>query len=113
MLKLKEFIKRLFLLSCCLLLAAPHLFANKLELETLAEKESYSIGYMVGQSMKTDGVEVDFEKFDQGMQDAIGMETPPLGQQEMKKLIVDLKKRSRDAKMLKIQEQIVKNAQEA
>ena len=113
MLKLKEFIKRLFLLSCCLLLATPHLFADKLEMETLAEKESYSIGYMVGQSMKTDGVEVDFEKFDQGMQDAIGMETPPLGQQEMKKLIVDLKKRARDAKMLKIQEQIVKNAQEA
>jgi len=50
---------RLFIFSCFLLLAAPHLFAAESApaLETQKDKESYSIGYQVGVSMKTDGKE--------------------------------------------------------
>jgi FKBP-type peptidyl-prolyl cis-trans isomerase FklB len=95
------------------LVATPSLFADELAPETQNEKESYSIGYQVGVSMKTDGVEVDFEKLVQGLQDAINEKAPRLSTKEMRKLIVDLKKRARDARMRKIQELIVKNAQES
>jgi FKBP-type peptidyl-prolyl cis-trans isomerase FklB len=106
---------RLFIFSCFLLLAAPHLFAAETDsaLKTQNEKESYSIGYQVGVSMNTDGVEVDFDKLIQGLQDAVDAKTPRLDQAEMRKLIVDLKKRSRAAQMRKIQEAIVKNAKES
>ena len=106
---------KMFILLCFLLFAAPHLFAAEPApaLETQTEKESYSIGYQVGLSMKTDGVEVDFERLVQGLQDAIDAKEPRLSTEEMRKLIVDLKKRSRDARMRKIQEQIVANAAES
>jgi FKBP-type peptidyl-prolyl cis-trans isomerase FklB len=103
----------MFILLCFLLFAAPHLFAAEPAPQTQNEKESYSIGYQVGLSMKTDGVEVDFDRLVQGLQDAIDAKEPRLGTEEMRKLIVDLKKRSRDARMRKIQEQIVANAAES
>ena len=61
-----------------LVLATPYLFAAESTpaLETQKEKESYSIGYQVGRSMKTDGVEVDFEKLVQGLQDAVNEKEP-------------------------------------
>ena len=106
---------KLFMLLCFILLATPYLFAAEPApaLETQNEKESYSIGYQVGLSMKTDGVEVDFERLVQGLQDAINAKEPLLSTEEMKKLIVDLKKKAREAQMRKIQEQIVKNAEES
>jgi FKBP-type peptidyl-prolyl cis-trans isomerase FklB len=98
-----------------LLLAAPQLFAAETAtaLATQNEKESYSIGYQVGISMNTDGVEVDFDKLVQGLQDAIHAKEPLLSTEEMRTLIVDLKKRARDVQMRKIQEQIVENAKES
>jgi FKBP-type peptidyl-prolyl cis-trans isomerase FklB len=110
---LNAFITRLFILLCSVLVAAPSLFAAEPAPQTQTEKESYSIGYQVGQSMKTDGVAVDFERLVQGLQDAIDAKEPRLGQEEMRKRIVDLKKRSRDARMRKIQEQRVANAAES
>jgi FKBP-type peptidyl-prolyl cis-trans isomerase FklB len=112
---LKAISARLFILACFWVLASPHLYAAgpAPKLETQKDKESYSIGYQVGQSMKTDGVEVDFEKVVQGLQDAFSNKEPRLSAEEMKKLIVDLKKKSREAQMRKIQEQVVKNAQES
>jgi FKBP-type peptidyl-prolyl cis-trans isomerase FklB len=112
---LKAVSTRLFMFLCILVLATPYLFAAgpAPALETQNEKESYSIGYEVGLSMKTDGVEVNFEILIQGLQDAINQKEPRLKAEEMKKLIVDLKKKSREVQMRKIQEQIVKNAQEA
>ena len=106
---------RLFILSCFLLSASPYLFAAEPSpaLKTQTEKESYSIGYQVGISMNTDGVEVDFDKLVQGLQDAIHAKEPLLSTEEMKTLIVDLKKRTRDVQMRKIQEQIVENAKES
>jgi FKBP-type peptidyl-prolyl cis-trans isomerase FklB len=107
--------KRLFILSCVLFLATSHLFADDLApvAETQKEKESYSIGYQVGLSMKADGVEADFEKLVQGLHDAIDGKEPRLSEDEMRKLIVDLKKRARKVEMRKLQELIVKNAEES
>jgi len=74
---------------------------------------SYSIGYQVGQSLNTDGVEVNLERVIEGLQDAVNRKDPRVKDEEMKKLIVDLKKRAREAQLKKVQEQIVKNAQES
>ena len=112
---LKTFLVKLFLFSCFVPAVVPYLFAAESApaLETQNEKESYSIGYQVGVSIKTDGIEVDFEKLVQGLQDAIDAKAPRLDQEEMRKLIVDLKKQARETQLRKVQEQIVQNAQES
>ena len=109
------FSTRLFILSCLLLVATSHLFADDPApaLETQQDKESYSIGYQVGLSMKSDGVEVNFEKLTQGLRDAIDGNAPLLSEEEMKKLIVDRKKVAREVEMRKVQELRVRNAEEA
>ncbi len=106
---------RLFILSSLLLLAASQLFAENPApaLDTQNEKESYSIGYQVGLSMKSDGVEVDFEKLILGLRDSIDGKEPRLSEEEMKKLIVDRKKSAREVEMRKFQELMVRNAEES
>ncbi len=106
---------KLLILSTILLLSASYLYAAEPATvpETQNEKESYSIGYQVGMSIKTDGVEVDFDQLLQGLQDAIDANEPRLSTEEMRDLIVDLKKKARAAQMKKFQEQIVKNAEES
>jgi len=85
---------------------------EKPELTSQQEKENYSIGFQVGTSMKTDGVEVNFDRLVEGLKDAIEGEKPRLSQGEMNKLIVDLKKRAREAQLEKTQEQSEKNLKE-
>ena len=104
-----------FILACFSLLAPSHLFADDPATapDTQQDKESYSIGYQVGLSMKSDGVEVNFEKLTQGLRDAIDGNAPLLSEEEMKKLIVDRKKVVREAEMRKVQELRVRNAEEA
>jgi len=77
------------------------------------EKESYSIGYQIGVSMKNDGIEVDFDRLLQGMQDSLGDKTPLLSEDEMRQLIVERRKLARDMQMRKMQEQLVSNTQES
>ena len=107
--------KRLLMFSCFWVLVTPHLFAAETTPapETQNEKESYSIGYQVGLSMKNDGLEVDFDKLMQGLHDAIDAKAPRLSVDEMRNLIVDLKQRSRESQMKKLQELIAKNAAES
>ncbi len=106
---------RLFMFLCVWIMATPYVFAAEpaTALENQNQKESYSIGYQVGRSMTTDGVNVDMEKLIQGLQDAVSNKQPLLTDEEMKTLIVDLKKRAREIQMRKIQEQIVENAKES
>ena len=103
---------KLLILSCILLLAASHLFAAEPAPvpATQNEKESYSIGYQVGLSIKADGVDVDSERLVQGLQDAINEKAPLLGMEEMRTLIVEVRKRAREGQMKKLQELMVANA---
>ena len=68
------------MLLCVWILATPYGFAAEPATapETQNEKESYSIGYQVGMSMKADGVEVDFDRLIQGLQDAVDENEPRL-----------------------------------
>ena len=108
-------IARIIVFSCLFLLTAPRfsLAEPSAEPETQNEKESYSIGYQVGASIKTDGVEIEFERLVQGLQDAIDDKEPRLGMEEMRALIVDLRKRSRELQARKFQEKVVANAEES
>jgi FKBP-type peptidyl-prolyl cis-trans isomerase len=101
--------------SCALVVAGPSLFAAEPAppRATQEERESYSIGYQVGQSLTTDGVEVKIEKVIEGLQDAVNRKDPRVKDEEMKKLIGELRKKAREAQLKKVQEQIVRNAQES
>lgn len=107
--------KSLLLVCCFLLLAASLSFAAdaKQHLENQKDKESYSIGYQVGLSMQKDGVQVNFNMLIHGLQDAIEGKEPLLSEEEMKNLIVDLKKKAAEEQMRKIQEARAENAEEA
>jgi len=106
---------RLLVVSCISFFAASYLLADESASvpSTEQERESYSIGYQVGLSMKSDGVEVDFEKLIQGLRDATNGKEPLLSDEEMKALIVNRKKEAREIQMKKIQEQRVKNGEES
>ncbi len=106
---------RLLVFSFFLLLSASSIFAEGTPpvLDNQKDKESYSIGYQVGLSMKSDGVEVNFDRLIDGLHDAIDGKEPRLSVEEMKKLIVALKSRAREIEMKKLQELIVKNAEES
>ena len=112
---LKAIVTKLFIFSCVWVLTSPQLFAAEPapKLESQEDKESYSIGYQVGQSLNTDGVEVNLERVIEGLQDAVNRKDPRVKDEEMKKLIGDLRKKAREAQLKKVQEQSVRNAQES
>ena len=112
---LKSIMAKLSVFSCALVLTSLPLFAAEpaSKLETQEDRESYSIGYQVGQSLTTDGVEVNLEKVIEGLQDAVNRKDPRVKDEEMRKLIGDLRKKAREAQLKKVQEQIVRNAQES
>ena len=107
--------KSFFIISCILISAPVHLFAGDSEqtLTNQKEKESYSIGYQVGLSMRNDGVEVDFDKLFQGIRDATEGKDPLISVEEMKSLILALKEKTQEVQMQKIQETRAENASEA
>lgn len=80
---------------------------------TQKEKESYSMGYQVGLSMKSDEVEVEFEYLMQGLRDGLASKEPRLSPDDMKRLIVDLRKKARESAMRRLQELTVRNADES
>jgi FKBP-type peptidyl-prolyl cis-trans isomerase len=85
---------------------------QKPELTSQHDKESYSIGFQVGTSIKADGVEVSLDRLVEGLKDAVEAKEPRLGQEEMNKLIADLRKRTREAQLKKTQEQSERNLKE-
>ena len=111
---LEKIFKSLIISVSILTLACSHVYAEDgSNLETQQQKESYSIGYQVGLSMKNDGVDVDFDKLIQGLQDAINEQEPLLSNEEMRNLIVERREKVREDQLRKVQEERAKNAQEA
>ena len=108
--------RELFLFSALLLVVNPLLAAANDPVQTLVnkpQKENYSVGYQVGLGMKNDGVAVEFNSFVQGLRDATNGSEPLLSRDEMKDLILTLKKNARETQMRKYQEMIVRNAEES
>lgn len=63
------------------------------ELKDEKEKISYSIGYQIGGDFKRQGVELDTDHLVMGVRDAAGGAEPRMPQQEMRRTLVDLKKK--------------------
>jgi FKBP-type peptidyl-prolyl cis-trans isomerase len=103
-------------LAVLLLLALPVLSMAGEQTQTLesqSQKENYSIGYQIGIGMTYDRVAVDYDSFLMGLRAATSGSEPSLSREEMKTLIIDIKKASRDARLKEMQELVVKNAEEA
>ena len=98
---------------CFVLITGVCTAAEKHAIESQKDKESYSVGYQVGTSLRGDGMEIDFDLLIDGIWDAVDGKEPKVGAEEMKKLLADLRKRSRDAQARKIQEQSFKNLTDA
>ena len=62
----------------------PLLAANQAELKSDLEKNSYSIGYDVGRTLKRQVVDVDPDAMARGMRDAMGGVAPALPEKEIK-----------------------------
>jgi FKBP-type peptidyl-prolyl cis-trans isomerase FklB len=80
---------------------------------TQKQKESYSLGYQFGLGVKGDKIEIDLETLLQGLRDAVSGQESPMNREEMKKALADLRQRVRDEQRRKMQEEMVRNAEES
>jgi FKBP-type peptidyl-prolyl cis-trans isomerase FklB len=83
---------RIGVVLCAVLITAPVVAAEKLELKTQKDKASYVIGLDMGNSLKRNMVDVNPEIVAQGLMDALAGKKPLMTDQEMKETIVALQK---------------------
>ena len=86
--------------------------AEKVELKDLKDKESYSLGYQFGQSLKAQGLDFNLEVYTAAIRDALAGTKPLLSQEEMQKTVSDLQKRVTMARQKELKEQAQKNLSE-
>jgi FKBP-type peptidyl-prolyl cis-trans isomerase FklB len=69
------------------------LAAEKVELKDQKAKESYSLGYQFGQSLKAQKVELNVDAYISALRDSLANAKPALSQEEMQNAIGDVQKR--------------------
>ena len=96
-----------------ILLFATHcLGADGLELKDRKDKESYSLGYQFGQSLKQQGLAVNLEVYTAGIRDALSGAKPQLSQEEVNKTVSEIQSRVMAARQKELQESADKNLSE-
>ena len=83
--------------------------AEQPALKDAKAKESYTLGYQFGQSMKAQGLDLDMEVYTSGIQDALTGAKPRLSQDEMRTTVTELQKRLAAARQKEIKEIADKN----
>ena len=91
------------------LLSTVCLGAEQSALKDAKAKESYTLGYQFGQSMKAQGLDLDMEVYTSGIQDALTGAKPRLSQDEMRTTVTELQKRLAAARQKEIKEIADKN----
>ena len=86
--------------------------AEKPELKDQKDKESYSLGYQFGQTMKYQGMDINMDLYNSGIRDALGGSKPQLSQEEMRQTIAELQKRVAAAREKGLKEISAKNLAE-
>ncbi len=86
---------------------------EKPELKDQKDKESYSLGYMFGQSLKAQGLDINLEVYKAGIRDAVGGMNPALSQEEMQKTVGEIQKRVMAARQKEMKEMAEKNLLES
>ena len=88
------------------------LAADKLELKDQKDKESYSLGYQFGQSLKYQGLEINLEVYESGIKDALGGTNPLLSREEIQKTVSEIQQRVMAARQKELKEKAEKNLAE-
>ena len=77
---------------------------EKPDLKDLKDKESYSLGYQFGQSVKDQGVDINPEIYSSGLHDALSGASPRLSQDEIRDTVTELQKRVTAARQKEMKE---------
>ena len=100
------------ILSIGLLFSVCHA-QQKLELKDQKDKESYSLGYQFGQSLKSQGVDINLDIFTSGTRDAFGGKEPQMSQEDIRAAITGLQQRLQAARQKELKEMAAKNLEES
>ena len=95
-----------FLFSVCLA-------EEKLELKDQKDKESYSLGYQFGQTLKIQGVDINLDVYNSGIKDALGGKKPQMSQEEIRTTITGLQQRLQAAQQKELKEMAARNLEES
>jgi FKBP-type peptidyl-prolyl cis-trans isomerase len=95
-----------------MLFAANCFGADGMELKDQKDKESYSLGYQFGQSLKRQGLAVNLEVYTAGIRDALSGAKPLLSQEEVNKTVAEIQSRVMTARQKELQEMADKNLSE-
>jgi len=85
---------------------------EKLELKDQKNKESYSLGYQFGQSLKSQGVDINLDIYGSGIRDAFGGKEPQMSQEEIRATLTSLQQRLMAAQQKELKEKGAKNLEE-
>jgi FKBP-type peptidyl-prolyl cis-trans isomerase FklB len=82
---------------------------GKLELKDQKDKESYSLGYQFGQSLKAQNVEINVDAYTSGIRDSLGGKDALMSQEEIRATITSLQQRLMASQQKVLKEQAAKN----
>jgi FKBP-type peptidyl-prolyl cis-trans isomerase FklB len=85
---------------------------EKLELKDQKDKESYSLGYQFGKSLKYQGLDINLEVYTSAIKDALGGVEPQLSKEEIHKTVTELQERIATARQKELEEKGAKNITE-
>ena len=83
------------------------------KLNNQRDKESYSLGYQFGQSLKVQEIDINLDVYTSGIKDALGGKQPMMKQEEMQAMIAELQKRVMAVRQKEFKEKAAKNLAEA
>ena len=86
--------------------------AERPETKDQKDKESYSLGYQFGQSLKAQGVDINMDVYTSGIKDALAGTKPLLSQEEMNKTVLELQARVATARQKELKGKADKNLAE-
>jgi FKBP-type peptidyl-prolyl cis-trans isomerase FklB len=79
--------------------------SEKMELKSQKDRDSYSLGYQFGQTLKKQGVEINLQVYSSGIKDALGGTNPVLSQEEIQKNVSEIQKRVIAARQKELNQQ--------
>jgi FKBP-type peptidyl-prolyl cis-trans isomerase FklB len=82
---------------------------DKPDLKDLMDRESYSLGYQFGQSLKAQGVDIDLDIYAAGIRDSLGGKEPRMSPEEIRATVANLRQRVAGVQQKALKEQADKN----
>jgi FKBP-type peptidyl-prolyl cis-trans isomerase FklB len=86
---------------------------EKLELKNQKDKESYSLGYQFGQSLKAQEVDINLDVYASGIRDGLGGKTSQMTAEEIRATVTSLQQRLMAARQKELKEKAEKNLAES